>query len=406
LKFGILTENLTISSRKAASVTLLTSGTLAWFFVIISYDKTLFGFFDPSETSILIGQLIFFGFAVFSALLSSLINKKENRRKFLIFWVVIGILSTLLLPFFTGIEMLVVFAILLGFSLGFGLPDCLALIADCTNIEERGRVAGFVILETFAFAFLGLGIMIFFAEGILDIVIIMALLRSISLLALILERCEVITSKNKPELLRPYYKEFIFYIIPWIIFTLAAGLATNVIPKEKAYESVASIGTIIRYSLIGLFGLIWGLLADRIGRKWPIIFGLILLGAGFFLIGFALTPNTYFLYLLLSGIAWGSFFTIYLVIPGDLSTISTREKFYAIGTISPLIALFTISIIGEYVPLFTTSAFSQVLSILLFAAILPVLRAKETLEESKIRRRKMKEYTKKLGKILRESKEE
>ncbi|KON32494.1 MAG: hypothetical protein AC479_07465 [miscellaneous Crenarchaeota group-6 archaeon AD8-1] len=404
--FNFLRSGITITPREFASVTLLTSGTLAWFFLIIYNADILFGFFDPSETSILIGQLIFFGIAVFSALLSSLIDKKENCRKFLIFWVIIGIMTTILLPFFQGIEMLIIFSVFLGFSIGFVLPDSFTMIADCTNIEERGRVAGFVILETFAFAFLGLGLIIFLGQGIFEVVLIMALLRSISLLALILEKCEVIASKNKPELLRSYYREFIFYIIPWIIFTLVAGLAQNAIPDDQAYEKVASIGNIIRYALIGIFGLIWGLLADRIGRKWPIIFGLIILGAGFFLIGFALNPNVYLIYLLLSGIAWGSFFTIYLVIPGDLSTPSSRIKFYALGTISPLMALFAISILGEYVPLFSTSAFSQVLSVLLFVSILPVLRAKETLEESKIRKRKMKEYTEKLGEIIRESKEE
>ena len=53
----------------------------------------------------------------------------------------------------------------------------------------------------------------------------------------------------------------------------------------------------------------------------------------------------------------------------------------------------------------STSSFTQILSILLFLSIIPILRAKETLLESRIRKRKFKEYTDRVGKIIKESKE-
>ena len=348
---------------------------------------------------------LFFAFGILSAIIASLIADKVNRKKFFIIWLIIGVLSTLSLAVIQGLFLSIIFCIILGLSLGFVLPSSMASIADATTIEERGRVSGTTILETFVIAFLAIAIISMLGEGILTIIIIVSLVRLVSLFAFVIDKSEIKTIKEKTRLQKSTYREFAYYLIPWIIFALTAGLAWNLIPTED-YSSVISLGTIFRYAFIAIFGLIWGVVADRVGRKQPIILGLILLGISFAGLGYDMNETTVLFYLIISGIAWASFLTTYLAIPGDLSDYRLREKFYAL-VITPLIVLFGLSMLDpNFLGDFEASSFSQILSLLLFLSIIPVLRAKETLKESKIRQRKMKEYTQKVGKIVQKSKKQ
>jgi hypothetical protein len=52
------------------------------------------------------------------------------------------------------------------------------------------------------------------------------------------------------------------------------------------------------------------------------------------------------------------------------------------------------------------NSFSQILSLLLFLSIIPIIRAKETLPKQEMRRRELEDYTDKLGRVIQESEEE
>lgn len=398
--------NLTISSRRFVAATLLVSGTLAWFFLLNMYLGNILESLTQDSFLVNFGQFLFYAFGVFSAIAGSLINKKIDRRKMLWLWIAFGVISTILLSISQGTIFSLISSILLGLSLGLGLPSSMAFLAESTVIEERGRVAGLTILGTFIMAFLTGAVITFLGSGIVTAIILCTIVRSTSFLTLVLDKCD---SKKETEHLRlskPNYKELIFYLFPWIMFVIAAGFASNMILAQGTdYLSAISTGKVLRYATIALFSIVWGVTADRIGRKQPIIIGLIILGFSFALLGFAMSPLSVLIYLAMSGIAWGSFFTIYLIIPGDLSIPSSREKFYALGTISPLIIFMGLSIspISSIFTIISVSAFSQILSILLFLSIAPVLRAKETLLEFKKRERRMKEHVHKVGKIIHES---
>jgi MFS family permease len=306
----------------------------------------------------------------------------------------------------------------LGLSLGLGLPSSMAFLSDSTTIEERGRVAGLTILEAFVVAFLSLAILEILELGTISIIILVTIIRSISFLALIVDKNEQISEKEKPRFTKNDYREFVFYLIPWIMFVVAASIASNVItayttdnsiPNFESYESVILIGNVFRYAFIAIFGFVSGIVIDRIGRKQSIIIGLIALGIGFGLLGFEFSETTILLYFMASGIAWGSFLTVFLVIPGDLSIFGSREMFYAFGTIGPLIILFSFSMIDtawltDLIRNISASSVSQILSIILFVSIVPVIRAKETLSESKKRKRKMKKHIDSVGKLLQDYK--
>jgi hypothetical protein len=110
-------------------------------------------------------------------------------------------------------------------------------------------------------------------------------------------------------------------------------------------------------------------------------------------------------YFVLSGITWGLFFVIFLVVPGDLSTPNLREKFYALGYILPVTGLLALSIIPvPNIPdIIDVNLIAQILGVCLFLSMYPVFRAKETLTEKKIREREMKEYAQRIGKLIEET---
>lgn len=406
-----MTEDLRISSRKFEATTLLTSGTLAWFFLLNLYIVDIFGTLtlnDPFWGYYNIGQILFYGFAIFWVIIGSFIGGRVNRRKLFISWISLGTFSTILLTLFQGTIFAAISSLLLGMSLGLGLPSSMSLIADYTFVEERARVSGTIILGTFVMAFVTIA-----ATRILNLELMMAILlfaavRSTSFLALVADKCDGQEQRRteKSRLPSTAYREFVFYLFPWVMFSIAAGLAWNLIPLTSEYATAVSVGTTLRYICIAVFGLVSGVAADRFGRKQPIIIGLIILGVSFALLGFSMSPTTVLIYLTISGVAWGSFFAIFLAVPGDLSVSGSREKFYGMGYILPLAIFFSLSAVpgSAIFANFSASSFSQILSIILFLSIIPVLRAKETLPKQKIQARKMKEHVDRIGKLVQESK--
>lgn len=406
-----MTKDLSICPRKIGAVVFLNSGTLAWFFLLQLNLPDIFNLVTINDPTwpYNIGPLLFFGSAIFWSLSGSFFGLRVNGRKLLFAWIILGTLSTILLTLFQGTFFATIASLLLGMSLGLGLPSSFALIANFTTIEDRARVSGAIILGTFVLAFLTLATARMLNLGIAGTILLFAAIRLTSLLALVLNKCEPqkqesdeITFSNRTN-----FKEFGFYLFPWVMFVIAAGLAWNLIPQTEEFANSLNLGFTLRYITIAVFGLVAGIVADRFGRKIPIIAGLITLGASFALLGFfGITQTNLILYLAISGVAWGSFFVIFLAVPGDLSVHGSREKFYAIGYILPIAIFFSLSSLpgSSILADFPASSFSQILSIIVLVSIIPVLRAKETLSTQKIRERKMKEHLNKIRELMQESK--
>jgi MFS family permease len=243
---------------------------------------------------------------------------------------------------------------------------------------------------------------------LLGLIPILVALRSTSLFALASSKFgrPLTIGEQKIRLPTTAYREFVFYLIPWVLFTFASSLAISLIAAEGLASEVY-LGERLRYVFIAVFGLASGLVADRFGRKLPIILGLATLGIGYLLLGFNITAMSANIYYALSGVTWGLFFVVFLAVPGDLSTPVLREKFYALGYILPLTSLFALSAmpwenIGDILP---PEVIAQIVGICLFLAMYPVFRAKETLTESKKQERRMREYVERLGKEIQESEE-
>ena len=312
-------------------------------------------------------------------------------------------LSTVLLILSQQTAFMPFLSVLLGFSLGIGLPTSMAFIADYSYIDERAQISGLTIFATFILAISAMIITEIFAVGLPTLILLFAIVRSTSFLGLVFNKFDV-EDKVEEKLHKPSSKDFLFYIIPWMMFVLVGTLAWSLIPLQ--FESAVSIGRILRFVCIAVFGIVTGFIADRLGRKPAIIIGLIIFGISFTILGFSLSAPTIVIYLTASGVAWGSFFAMYLVIPGDLSVTGSRERFYAFLTILPLILLGGIPYLPGLAE-FTrySSAFAHILSLILFLSIVPVLLVKETLPEPKMRERRLKEHVEKIGKLVIESKQ-
>jgi MFS family permease len=406
-----LTES-NINRRKFAAVMLLNLGALSWFFVFNNYAIEIFQTLTPNtpDWGVIVGNSLFYGFAIFWSIAISFIGRRINRRKLLLTSIILGIFSTVLLGLLEGTFFASILLSLMGTSLGLGLPSSMALVADYTIVDNRGRFSGIVVLGTFIIAFVSMAIYRILELGILGLILLLAFLRSISIFAVIIEKFDRPPRIEKKTHIHTYeYKEFIFYLIPWVMFTFASSLAHTLIETTTGFESEVYFGReILRYVFIALFGLAAGFIADRFGRKLPIIFGLATLGIGYLLMSFnnydVMSVNIYYS---LSGITWGLFFVIFLAVPGDLSTSILREKFYALGYILPVTALFALSAIpveniGE---ILNPAIIAQIVGGCLFLSMYPVFRAKETLTERRIRERRLKEYAERLGKTIQETEE-
>jgi MFS family permease len=413
LNLGFLTKDFKVSRRKIVASTLLLGGALAWFFLINAYIFDIFTSITPNEplsnNYYNIGQALFYAFIIISAVIGSFIGKTISRSKLLLAWILLGTFSTIFLTFSQGPIFLLISGTLLGISFGWGLPISMAFLADCTVIEERARVSGITILTTFIIVFLTIAVKNIFALEMTVALGLFALVRLSSVVALTLSACDLRThTQIKPlEIKSGAYREFALYLFPWLMFCVAGGLATNLIPETSPFDSAVSLGNSLKYIFIAVFGLVSGIIADRIGRRWPIRIGLVVLGISFALLGVSMSWGSVVFYLATSGIAWGLFFTIFLAIPGDLSTPDSREKYYAIMYILPIGSLFALSTIPGWA-IFSnanSSSLSQIFSIIIFLAIIPTLQAKETLPEEKIQNRKLKEHLENVEKIIKENKE-
>lgn len=399
-----------MNRSKFASVMLLNLGTLSWFFIFIFYMEDIFVTLNLTTQTYasVVGNSLVYGFAIFWSIAISFIGSRINRRKLLFTSIILGIFSTILLAFAEGPIFTSIVSSLMGMSLGLCLPTSMALVADNTVVENRGRISGIIILGTFIIAFASMAIYRMLNLDLLYLIPILAAVRSISLFALVVDKFgkPLTIVEQKIRLPTTAYREFIFYLSPWVMFTIASSLANSLIAAADL-ESEVYLGESLKYIFIAVFGLASGFIADRYGRKQPIILGLATLGIGYLLLGFNMSEISANIYYALSGITWGLFFVVFLAVPGDLSIPSLREKFYALGYILPVTGLFALSAIpveniGDILP---PEMIAQILGIFLFLAMYPVFRAKETLVESKIQERKMKEHIERVRKIVQETEE-
>jgi MFS family permease len=407
LDLRLFTKGTKITLKKLMAITILVASSLSWsFFVLFSFENVFISVVS-NKFLVYVGQALFLGFGAISAIIGSLISERVSRRKFLWSWITLGTIASASILAFSETDFIWVSSSLLGISLGLGYPSFTAALGDCTEIEERARVSGLIIFVTFVIVMSSAALVSNLNLGLPGVVLVSIFLRLSSSFGLILESFDREDEGERKTWLEVLtHKDFSRYLFPWLMFNIAVGLTTFIflgLPAE--YDAAYSSGNLMHYLGAGIGAIIAGFVADRFGRKQPIIVGMVMLGVSFGLLGLFTTPISLFTYLTISGFAWGFLIVVYLAVPGDLSFPNTNEKFYALGIVLPLIIYAGLGASAMLLDIVAPAdSLSSVLMIILFLSIIPVTRANDTLASEKIRERKMKEHIEKICKVVQESK--
>jgi MFS family permease len=390
-KFGI-------RARPAFASIIIISNAFIWYSFAFGILKNII-----NQTSLVIWSIHFVA-AVFSAIVGAAITDKIHKKTtFLAFWMVFGIISSLILMLVDATGSLGVFVIsfLFGISFGLGLPASMSYFADCTSVENRAKLGGLILLVD------GLGALLLGIAVVDDIVLqalTLAIWRGTGLIVfLMLNPSQVITERRKGVSFRSILRQrpFILYIVPWIMFSLVNYLSLPVQFDILGTTLVNSLG-MIENALYGVFAIVGGFLSDIIGRKRITIFGFVLLGLGYAILG--INPEnllSWYFYTFVDGVAWGIFSVIFIItVWGDLSYRASSDKYYALGGLPFFVSNFLRLMIGSYIAE-TVSAYAifSLTAFFLFLAVIPLMYAPETLPEKKIKERELKKYVEKAKKI-------
>jgi MFS family permease len=320
-------------------------------------------------------------------------------------WMILGTVSSLLPILLNSLPF--VWSSVLGFSLGVGMPACLAYFADFSTVENRGRRSGI----TFLVFYLSAAILNI-AFGLFDLTvgfIFLAIWRATGLLLFILLKPEepVPTEKNRDVAFTEVLKDrsLRLYLVPLIMFILIDRFEKPVLASYLTNPSLSSaviLGPIVG-SLASFFG---GLFSDRVGRKRVVIGGFVAMGLAYALIGIRPDmPISWYFYSVADGVAWGILFvTFLLIIWGDLSQVGGREKYYVIGGTPFYFSRIMEVLVTSYVGQISEYAAFSLASFFLFIAVLPLLYAPETLPQKHIELRRLRGYIEQATKIREKSK--
>jgi len=289
-------------------------------------------------------------------------------------------------------------SLLLGASFGLGIPSCLAYFAECTTVENRGRIGAITFLiSNISVIFLGI------LFGIFDLAIVtvfFALLRGLGLIVFFIKpekqsSSQIRTSASFVSILRD--RTFQLYFIVWSMFPLINEFEKALLSDYLQLWNSSLLETMaVVEPLVATFAiLIGGLLCDWIGRKKILLSGFVALGVAYAIIG--IVPDSvelWNLYFLVDGVAWGIFSLIFvLILWGDLAQSGRSEKYYTLGSIP----YFLSTIIPLLLPqsfvddVLLVAAFSLA-SFFLFIAVIPLVFAPETLPEKKIELRRLRSF--------------
>jgi hypothetical protein len=329
-----------------------------------------------------------------------LLHKFKNRTSFLLYWMLAGVLFSFI-PIVTGVSTLtglMAISAIIGVNFGFGIPAALDYFAASTDAGNRGRFGGITFL-IIGLGIFGLGQMVTTSSLFTSLVLAAWRVSGVVILLVLKPEEKQIEQNSKLSYGSVLSnRSFLLYFVPWAMFLLVNSLAIPVIEKHFTTDLV-QFSSSVEFILSGISAAISGFLADSAGRKRLAVAGFALLGVGYAILGFT-GGNLigWWFYTFVDGIAWGMFFMIFLfTVWGDLSDEIGSEKYYALGVLPYLISSFIRFSAGAYVAnaVSDNALIFSYASFFLFAAVLPLIYAPETLSQKKIEEKQLKSYMKK-----------
>jgi len=376
------------------------------------------------------GLIIVFGINLITTCLAAILSTKiiqkiENRLKFIKYWLIVGIFLSLLpllvgSTFFdftlisnavgtvphiftpTSVSFVMVSLIsgVVGLYCGLGAPIIMGYYSATTKSIHRAKISGLIIFSI-CFSFIPV---ILLARGPVSTAIVLVIWKLCGLLAIVLLKpSEAKINKDENVSYKNVLKtrEIVLYLIPWLMFCLVNNLALPTLNIGFGSDFMAPM-VMVENMLAGIFAVIFGIAADYLGRKRLLFLGFTMMGFGYVTLGlFPLSKSGLYFYTLVDGIAWGIFTALFiLTIWCDIADERNCEKFFVIGFLPYIFSTFLQIVFSQFIT-FSITDFSRVfffLSLFLFIAVTPLYLAPETLSEKDKRDNDLKIYLKKAQK--------
>jgi MFS family permease len=378
----------------------LLANSISWFSLTMLVIGNLVGTRPLNEILLISGS--YFGGLIGSATIGATILPLKLRGKsFLLLWFLFGVVTCFLfsLGATSSLPSLTVMSLVLGVSIGFGIPTVFSFYADQTKAENRGKIGAimFFIVQLFS----ALILFLTSDKGIDYQLLILALWRFIGVAGIIFYKSLPKLSEERVTLIKSIVKEraLILYFLPWLLFSLVNSVTAPI--GEVYFGPELYNNSLIATTLINsVSAFVGGALCDRKGRKITGIFGFILLGLGYAFLSFLSGGSTaeigQFLYILCDGIGWGFLFVTFIfVLWGDLSDGKKRETYYLIGSLPFLFSGLIQMVVQPFAKSISITSSFSLASFFLFLAIIPLLYAPETLPEKSMKDRELKNYIEK-----------
>ncbi len=390
-----------LNTSSVMNIILIVNAFVWYFFIANILDDAALGF-NSSVVTFQIWGVHLAAIAI-SALAGAYLSNRVNKQvKFITAWMILGVLSSAIASILdvTYLPNVLAISILLGFSLGIGMPSCMGYFTSTVRVENRGRIGGVIMLSS-GLSMIALGIA---TQGsTLSQNIVLITWRAIGLLFfLLLQGYVVKPTKSEPVAFRSFIslRSFLLYFIPWVMFSLITYLT---IPIQSNYLGTAEIESLTMWDNIitGVFAIVAGFLIDIVGRKRMSIVGFSLLGTAYAVLGLFYQSNfSWYFFTIMDGIAWGIFYIIFIVVIwGDISQGKSSDKIYALGVLPFFISNFIRMTLGDGLSdLVPTAAIFSFIAFFLFLAVLPLVYAPETLPEKHMKDRELKNYIEKAQK--------
>jgi MFS family permease len=401
---------------------ILVVNALVWYLCFFSFLKNHSGFAGND-------LVIIFGINLLATCLSAIlstriIQKIENRSKFIVYWLAIGVLLSLLpllvessfsgsfIPSVIGppgprfVPSVVSFYAtsfvsgIIGLYCGFGFPVLAGYYSATTKSVNRAKVSGLIVF----FTVVCFTPVILLAQSSVLTAIVLAIWKLCCLLVVMFLRpSEVKINKEEPVTYKNILetRSALLYLVPWLVFSIVNSFALSALNISFGSELIIKV-TIFENILAGIFAVVFGFAADYFGRKRLLFFGFTMLGLGYATLGlFPSSIHGLFFYTFADGIAWGIFTTLFLLtIWGDIAGKRDGEKFFLVCFLPYSLSAFLPFLFEQFI---VDSAINPVsvfffISFFLFIAVTPLYLAPETLLEKDKRVNEFENYLKKAQK--------
>lgn len=365
----------------------------------------MFPYFESIGAPLFLGQLTALG-SIPGALFGGLLVDRVRRRKplFLLFFAW-GAVEFLPLIFKTA-AIVPIYLSATGFINGLIIVSAYSFLADVTEVYERGRVAGLV------YSVFGLLAVVLTLVGSWSIDLYFALFGGIAvalgLVGLLFAEERISLEEWRRIPVRNVFgdRNFLLYVAVGVIMSffwasntlLVGNYAAGLLPDPRF-----TFWLVIRFLYIFL-GFFFGLLVDKVGRKFVIILGVLFFATGSMVFVFHSELWTFLLAAVFFSIGYlCTYVPVSIVVPGDLAQKEARGRFYGTvwaslgvgSTLGGTVGLLLIN--SSAVVVMTFTVFVAFIIILPTTVTRETLPPKEIIEEMHDYIRKIKEKTKKEG---------